>query len=105
MQYNRTSWISWLFGNAAFSCMVAIDFGHMLKYSYSLRREEMKYRIALKRTEEGYSVWCPGLPGCWSQAKTEEAAIENIREAIGDYLAAVKDSLRDVDVREVEVTV
>ncbi len=65
----------------------------------------MKYRIALKHTEEGYSVWCPGLPGCWSQGQTEEEAIENIREAIGDYLTAVKDSLQNVDVREVEVIV
>jgi predicted RNase H-like HicB family nuclease len=63
----------------------------------------MKYRIVLKRTEEGYSVWCPGLPGCWSQGETEEEAIANIREAIEDYLAAVEDSLKGEDVREVEV--
>jgi len=65
----------------------------------------MKYRIVLKRTEEGYSVWCPGLPGCWSQGESEEEAIANIREAIEDYLAAVADSLKGEDVREVEVAV
>jgi predicted RNase H-like HicB family nuclease len=65
----------------------------------------MKYRIVLKRTEEGYSVWCPGLPGCWSQGETEEEAIANIREAIEEYLAAVEDSLKGEDVREVEVAV
>ena len=27
----------------------------------------MKYPGALTQTEEGYSVCCPGLPGCWSQ--------------------------------------
>ena len=32
----------------------------------------MKYPVALTRTEEGYSVSCPGLPGCWSQGATEE---------------------------------
>lgn len=65
----------------------------------------MRYRIVLKPTEEGYSVWCPGLPGCWSQGESEEGAIANIREAIEDYLAAVADSLEGEDVREVEVAV
>ena len=42
----------------------------------------MKYRIALEKSEEGYSVSVPGLPGCWSQGDTEAEAIENIRDAI-----------------------
>jgi len=63
----------------------------------------MKYRIVIKKTDEGYSVSCPGLPGCWSQGATEEEAIDNVREAIGDYLAAVADSVKGEDVREVEV--
>ena len=74
-------------------------------YADFLGKREMKYRIALKRTDEGCSAWCPGLPGCWSQGQTEKEAIENIREAIEDYLAAVKDSLQGEDVREVEVIV
>ena len=44
--------------------------------------------IRMKRTEEGYSVFCSGLPGCWSQGDTEEEALENIRDAIQEYLAA-----------------
>ena len=28
---------------------------------------DMKYKVALKKSKEGYSVSCPGLPGCWSQ--------------------------------------
>lgn len=47
----------------------------------------MKYKIRLEQTEEGYSVSCPGLPGCWSQGQTEDEAIENIRDAIREYLA------------------
>ena len=48
------------------------------------------------RSEEGYSISCPGLPGCWSQGKTEAEALENIRSAIQEYLTAVKrKSLRD----------
>jgi len=52
----------------------------------------MKYRVRLERTDEGYAVWCPGLPGCWSQGATEEEALENIRDAIETYLATVAES-------------
>ncbi len=63
----------------------------------------MKYRVVLKRTDEGYSVSCPGLPGCWSQGVTEVEAIDNIRDAIVEYQAAVTATLVGEDVREVEV--
>ena len=63
----------------------------------------MKYRVVLQQSEEGYSVYCPGLPGCWSQGGTEEEAIENIKDAIREYLDAVEASLQNADVREIEV--
>lgn len=63
----------------------------------------MKYKIALKRTEEGYSVSVPGLPGCWSQGATEPEALANVRDAISEYLAVRDDLLKDSEVREVEV--
>jgi predicted RNase H-like HicB family nuclease len=65
----------------------------------------MKYTVVLQQTEEGFSVGCPGLPGCWSQGATEQEALENIRAAIREYLAAVRDSLAGADIREVEVPV
>jgi len=65
----------------------------------------LKYRVVLQKTEEGFSVGCPGLPGCWSQGDTEEEALENIQAAIQEYLAAIRDSLRDGEIREVEVAV
>jgi predicted RNase H-like HicB family nuclease len=65
----------------------------------------MKYKVVLKKTEEGYSISCPGLPGCWSQGKTEQEALENIRDAIQEYLTAVAESIRDAEVRDVEVAV
>ncbi len=65
----------------------------------------MNYKVRLQESEEGYSVSCPGLPGCWSQGDTEEEALENIRAAIQEYLAAVDELVKDADVREVEVTV
>jgi predicted RNase H-like HicB family nuclease len=64
----------------------------------------MKYPVALTRTEEGFSVSCPGLPGCWSQGKTEEEALSNIKDAIQDYLAVAKQLAGDRDLREVEVS-
>ena len=45
-----------------------------------------RYRVLLKKTEEGYSVWVPGLPGCWSQGASEKEALENIKDAISAYL-------------------
>lgn len=65
----------------------------------------MIYKVLLQHSEEGYSVSCPGLPGCWSQGETEDEALENIRDAIQEYLAAVNDLTRSGDVREVEVAV
>ena len=63
----------------------------------------MKYKIALKHSEEGYSVSVPGLTGCWSQGATEEEALLNIQDAIQEYLKAREELLRDSIVREVEV--
>ena len=63
----------------------------------------MKYRVVLKRPDEGYSVSCPGLPGCWSQGVTEAEAIDNIRDAIAEYQAAVTATLVGENVREVDV--
>ena len=61
------------------------------------------YRVVLQRSEEGYSVSCPGLPGCWSQGATEEEALQNISAAIREYVEAAEDLTRDSDTRIVEV--
>jgi predicted RNase H-like HicB family nuclease len=65
----------------------------------------MRYKVVLHRTEEGISVSVPGLPGCWSEGNTEDEALENIRDAIREYLLALDDQMRDAEVREVEVAV
>ncbi len=65
----------------------------------------MRYKIALRKTEEGYSVSVPGLPGCWSQGETEEEATANIREAIKEYLTVAEELGGDAIVKEVEVPV
>lgn len=57
----------------------------------------MKYRIALYKSEEGYAVSVPGLPGCWSQGTTEQEAFHNVQDAIREYLAAVDDEIKRHD--------
>ena len=63
------------------------------------------YPVVLKKSEEGYAVGCPALPGCWSQGATEEEALQNIRIAIQEYLEVLQEKLKDEDVRSVTVTV
>ena len=65
----------------------------------------MEYKVVIQESEEGFSVSCPGLPGCWSQGKTENEALVNIQDAIREYLAAVDDLVKGQDVREVTVAV
>ena len=65
----------------------------------------MKYQVVLQKTDEGYSVFCPGLPGCWSQGETEQEALENIHDAIQEYLAAITDTFSGADVRQIEIAV
>lgn len=65
----------------------------------------MTYKIVLHRSEEGYSVWIPGLPGCCSQGATEAEAIDNIKTAAEEYLSAVEELIEGGEVREIEVAV
>ncbi|MFE1745071.1 type II toxin-antitoxin system HicB family antitoxin [Coleofasciculus sp. H7-2] len=63
----------------------------------------MRYKVQLHKTEEGYAVWCPSLPGCWSQGETEDEALENIKDAIQVYLDTVDELAKDSEFRYVEV--
>ena len=64
----------------------------------------MTYPMALLKTDEGYSVSCPELPGCCWQGATEEEALENIRSAIQEYLTAREEMiLSDPENRRVEI--
>ncbi|MEM6445563.1 MAG: type II toxin-antitoxin system HicB family antitoxin [Cyanobacteria bacterium P01_D01_bin.123] len=65
----------------------------------------MKYKVALYHSEEGVTVGVPALPGCWSEGDTEEEALENIQDAVREYLAALEDRLVDAEIREIEVRV
>jgi predicted RNase H-like HicB family nuclease len=63
------------------------------------------YRVVLRHSEEGYSISCPGLPGCWSQGATEEEALANIQIAIREYVEAAEELSRSDDSRIVVVAV
>jgi predicted RNase H-like HicB family nuclease len=63
------------------------------------------YRVVLRQSEEGFSVSCPGLPGCWSQGATEEEALANIRIAIREYVEAAEELAKSEEGRIVEVAV
>jgi predicted RNase H-like HicB family nuclease len=70
----------------------------------NLRGNKMKYRVILQKSDEGYSVSCVDLPGCWSEGDTEVEALENIKDAIQEYLSAREDLLRGTpgaEIREV----
>jgi predicted RNase H-like HicB family nuclease len=68
-----------------------------------------KYTVILEEGDDGYVVvHCPALPGCWSQGKTREEAMANIREAIELYLeslAANGELIPEEEAGTVEVTI
>jgi predicted RNase H-like HicB family nuclease len=66
----------------------------------------MKLAITMFRDEDGWIVVeCPAIPGCASQGRTEDEAIENIKDAIAVCLEARRDAglPLTIDTREVEV--
>ncbi|MGA2059328.1 MAG: type II toxin-antitoxin system HicB family antitoxin [Thermoguttaceae bacterium] len=65
----------------------------------------MKYRVVLIQSDEGFSVSCPALKGCHSQGSSREEALENIRDAIREWLDAEGDEKSVFTVIEDEVTV
>ena len=79
-------------GQGAFGCSVGWE-------------ARMTYKTVLIRSDEGFAVSVPGLPGCWSQGSTEAEALANIQDAIRDYLSARDELIRGLEVREVEVQV
>lgn len=62
----------------------------------------MKIKVILEQGEDGYVVaHCPALKSCWSQGKTREEALRNIREAVELYLEPQPDQLSETRGAEV----
>jgi predicted RNase H-like HicB family nuclease len=50
----------------------------------------MKYRVLIDTDENGaFIAECPSLPGCISEGKTRDEALQNIRDAIQGYLTSL----------------
>ena len=68
-----------------------------------------KYTIVMEAGEDGQIVVrCPTLPGCWSQGKTRDEALANIREAIELYLESLSangEVIPEEDATTIEVAV
>ena len=68
----------------------------------------MRFSVTVDRDEDGvWFVECPAIPGCVSQGRTRDEAVENIREAIGLCLEvrAERGLPLTVETRQVEVVV
>ncbi|HBQ29454.1 hypothetical protein HX99_05405 [Peptococcaceae bacterium SCADC1_2_3] len=68
----------------------------------------MKFIVTIDRDEDGiFIVECPSIPGCVSQGKTEQEAIENIKDAIKQCLEvrAERGMPLTVSMRQIEVIV
>lgn len=63
----------------------------------------MKYPVVVHKSEYGYDVSCPVLPGCHSQGDTLEEALANVKDAILTYLEMIAEETKDKQVYEVEV--
>ena len=63
----------------------------------------MRYKVILQPSEEGFDVSAPDLPGCHSQGVDEQDALNNISDALREYLEVVDDLSREQIVREVEI--
>ena len=62
----------------------------------------MTFKVVVKQGEDGYFVAnCPSLKSCWSQGKSREEALGNIREAIALYLETPPTELAQDETQEV----
>ena len=62
----------------------------------------MTLQVVIERGEDGYfAAHCPALKSCWSQGRTREEALSNIREAIDLYLEPSPQDIIEDDTHEV----
>ena len=65
----------------------------------------MNIKVIVEPGEDGYFVaHVPSLKSCWSQGRTKEEALQNIREAIDLYLEPEPTELK-ADQEIIELTV
>lgn len=74
-------------------CDLVIKESH-LKRRTTTHDAEMKYRVLIIPSDQGFAVGCPLPPGCWSQGRTREEALVNIRDAIRLWLEVAEEDLK-----------
>jgi predicted RNase H-like HicB family nuclease len=66
----------------------------------------MKLHVIIEKDEAGYYVAeVPALPGCFSQGKTDEEAISNIKEAVEGWLEVMESKQSFDSTQLVEVAI
>jgi predicted RNase H-like HicB family nuclease len=64
----------------------------------------MNIKVVVEKGEDGYFVaHVPALKSCWSQGKTREEALGNIKEAIDLYLEPEPEEIENREVVELTV--
>jgi predicted RNase H-like HicB family nuclease len=72
-----------------------------------MKRRSLVFDVVLEPSEDGgFTAYVPALRGCVSEGKTEDEALDNIRDAILTWHATWEDiaAERRGNVRQVEVT-
>lgn len=77
-----------------------VDLAHREAYASVVKR---KFHVTLLEHDEGVSVSCPELPGCHSQGTDVEDALDNIGDAIREYLQVYGEPDTRCEIREMEV--
>jgi len=55
----------------------------------------MQFKVVVSEGEDGwFVVECPSIPGCVSQGKTVEEALENVKDAIRGCLEVLSERIQ-----------
>ena len=76
----------------------------------NMRARKRVFDILIEKDEDGFFVASvPALPGCHTQAKSQDVLMKRIQEAIKLYLEVCKDNdspaTRVIGIRKIEVTI
>ena len=66
----------------------------------------LKYRVIIERDEDSVLVAkVPDLPGCATEGKTKRELVKNVKEAIQEYLEALREHSDPVPIETVPISV
>ncbi len=55
-----------------------------------------KISVVIEKDRDGYFAYCPELQGCYSQGKTYEEVLENIKDAIKLHIEDMLESGEEI---------